>query len=67
MARIEVKSEICKSCKLCFSACPKGLIGLGDKLNSKGYHYAVQHNPEKCTGCKFCAIMCPDAAINVYK
>ena len=67
MSRIVVDPERCKGCKLCLSACPKGLVVIGEKLNSHGYYYATQINAEQCIGCKLCAIMCPDSAISVYK
>ena len=67
MAHIEVNEELCKGCGLCTVTCPFNLLSLGEHLNSKGYHPAVQKNAEKCTGCKLCAMMCPDIAITVYK
>lgn len=67
MARIEIQSESCKSCKYCIKFCPKGVLALGSEVNSKGYEYAVALKMEDCTGCSICARMCPDIAIEVYK
>ena len=67
MSRIVVNPDRCKGCKLCLSACPKGQVDIGEKINSPGYYYATQINAEQCIGCKLCAIMCPDSAISVYK
>ena len=68
MARIRIYGDLCKSCKLCVGACPRGLIAMeGERLNIKGFYpaSATPDNEEKCTGCTFCAIMCPDCAIEV--
>ncbi len=67
MAKIEVNSEKCKSCELCITVCPLGLIKLSDRFNSVGEHFAEQHDADKCTGCTLCAMMCPDFAIEVYE
>ena len=68
MAAIRIFNDLCKSCKLCVGACPRGLITMhGELLNSKGFHPA-SIKPEdmgKCTGCASCATICPDCAIEV--
>ena len=70
MAKVQgeiiVDEEICKGCELCLVACPEDTLGLSDKINKKGYRYAVQV-VDNCTGCASCAIVCPDAAITVYR
>jgi len=68
MARIRIHSDLCKSCKLCVGACPRGLIVMdGERLNIKGFYpaSAAPGNEDKCTGCTFCAVICPDCAIEV--
>jgi len=70
MARISIFADLCKSCKLCIGACPRGLIAMDEKsINAKGFHPAAPtaENENKCVGCTFCAIICPDCAIEVYK
>ena len=47
--------------------CPKGVLAIGQQVNSKGYPYVVAVHPEDCIGCAVCGRMCPDAAIEVYK
>lgn len=67
MAKVEIRSESCKSCGYCVKFCPKGVLAVGDKVNSKGYEYVAAVNMDACIACCMCARMCPDAAIEVYK
>ncbi len=67
MPKVEVLTEICKSCLYCVNVCPKNVLAVTHAVNSKGYQYVVPVNPEACTGCTLCASMCPDAAIEVYR
>jgi len=68
MARIRIHNDLCKSCKLCIGACPRGLIDMDDTvINSMGFHPAAAkpEMEERCTGCTFCAMICPHCAIEV--
>lgn len=65
--RVEIMTETCKSCRYCIAACPRGVLGTTEAVNSKGYQYAVPVNAESCIGCGICATMCPDAAISVWR
>lgn len=67
MAKVEIRSESCKSCQYCIKFCPKGVLAVGKKVNAKGYEYVVPVKMDACIGCSICARMCPDAAIEVYK
>ena len=68
MAKLTVRTDRCKGCGLCVSACPKGLIAIAeDKINQRGHHPAELTDPEKCVGCASCAIMCPDCIIEVER
>jgi len=67
VGRVEIDEEGCKGCELCIGACPKGVLAMSTKINSKGYFYAEAVHPEDCIGCALCAIACPDVAIEVYK
>ena len=64
---IVVAQERCKGCEVCISACPCDVLAFSDKVNGKGYHYAMMAQPDKCTGCASCAIICPDSCIVVYR
>lgn len=67
MAKAVFNEDRCKGCELCISACPKKIIRLADRFNSKGYRPAEVTDQNQCTGCAFCARMCPDVVIEVYK
>lgn len=67
MAKVTIRTESCKSCQYCIKFCPKDVLEIGEKVNSKGYEYVVVKNEEACIACCMCARMCPDAAIEVYK
>lgn len=63
---ILVDIEKCKGCELCIVACPQKTIELSNKLNSKGYHFAVKAE-DNCTGCTNCALVCPEGIIKVFR
>ena len=67
MARVEISGDLCKSCLYCIEACPKGVLEVGTKLNSKGYQFVIVKDQDACIGCAMCAQICPDAVIEVYK
>lgn len=64
---VQVDSERCKGCELCVHTCAQKVLGMTEKVNSKGYRYAFMANPQACTGCTNCGIICPDGAISVYR
>ena len=51
MAKVQIVAERCKSCGYCIKFCPKHVLAIGDKVNSKGYEYVVPVNPDDCIGC----------------
>ena len=61
--RIDVDG--CKGCGLCVSVCPKNVLEISDKVNTKGYFPAYQARPEDCITCALCCTMCPDVAIAI--
>lgn len=64
--RITVLERYCKSCGLCVAACPKKVLRISERTNTKGYR-PVEQFTEGCIGCAMCAVSCPDAAIQVFK
>ena len=68
MPKVTFKTDICKGCGLCVSACPKGIIELDkNTINVKGHNPARITDQEKCIACAFCATMCPDCVITVER
>lgn len=65
--QIVIDKELCKGCKYCIEACPKGSIVVDTQFNSFGYFPAVFSHSERCNGCAMCAQMCPEIAIEVWK
>jgi 2-oxoglutarate ferredoxin oxidoreductase subunit delta len=59
--------EKCKGCELCTIVCPKKIVIISDRFNSKGYRPAMCINEKECTGCTLCAKTCPDMVIEIHK
>lgn len=64
---VYVDKNLCKSCKICMSVCPKDVFALSEQVNKKGYNYAEPVNADACIACKLCERSCPDLAIYVEK
>ncbi len=62
-----IDTDRCKGCGLCVAVCPKKVLEISDKVNTKGYFPAYQERPEDCIFCTTCCIMCPDVAITITK
>jgi 2-oxoglutarate ferredoxin oxidoreductase subunit delta len=60
-----IDSERCKGCGLCVTVCPKKVLEISEKVNTKGYFSAYQARPEDCIYCAMCCTMCPDMAITI--
>jgi 2-oxoglutarate ferredoxin oxidoreductase subunit delta len=63
--RYLIENDRCKGCALCTSVCPKDVLKISDKVNTKGYFPAYQARPEDCITCARCCTMCPDVAITI--
>jgi len=63
---VVIDIERCKGCELCIDACPEETLGLFEKINNKGYRFAMLINLT-CTGCVNCALVCPEGIITVYR
>ncbi len=61
----EIENDRCKGCGLCVDACPKDVLEISNKVNTKGYFPAYQARPEDCIFCAICCIMCPDVAVAI--
>lgn len=60
-----IEVGLCKGCGLCVSVCPKCVLEIDKKVNTKGYFPAFQARPEDCIKCAICCNMCPDVAISI--
>ena len=67
MATVNVEKELCKSCRICISVCPKNVFEITTHTNKKGYNYVAAMRPEDCIACKRCEISCPDLALYIEK
>jgi 2-oxoglutarate ferredoxin oxidoreductase subunit delta len=65
MPQIVITPDDCKGCELCVHACPQQILGMGSKINNKGYFYAEVVEQMRCIGCRLCCITCPDMAIEM--
>ena len=65
--KVIVNEERCKSCGLCVNICPKHVLRISDKINSKGYYPVELFDNENCISCGFCYFVCPDMAIAEVK
>ena len=61
----QIDENRCKGCGLCVTVCPKKVLEISDKVNTKGYFPAYQARPEDCIHCAICCSMCPDVAITI--
>lgn len=64
---IHIDEAVCKGCGLCVFYCPKKVLRLSEKMNTKGYNVAEVNLPDDCIGCNLCDMACPDFAIYVEK
>jgi 2-oxoglutarate ferredoxin oxidoreductase subunit delta len=62
-----IEVDRCKGCGLCVSICPKKVLEISEKVNTKGYFPAYQARPEDCVYCAQCCVMCPDVAIAILE
>jgi len=61
----QIDADRCKGCGLCVAVCPKKVLSLLQKNNSKGYFPAYRVDESACVLCGTCCIMCPDIAITI--
>ncbi len=60
-----IDRDRCKGCGLCVAVCPKNVLEISGKVNTKGYFPAYQARAEDCIFCAMCCTMCPDVAITI--
>jgi 2-oxoglutarate ferredoxin oxidoreductase subunit delta len=63
---VAIDEHLCKGCDLCVVVCPEHVLGMTERLNSKGWPI-VALIADGCTGCTLCADVCPDGVFTVYR
>lgn len=64
---VHIDKELCKSCKICISICPKGVFEITNHVNKKGYNYVQAVHADDCVACGQCENGCPDFVIHIEK
>ena len=62
---VHIIEERCKGCGICVEFCPRNLLAMSERTNSKGYHIPKVVDDRSCINCGLCALLCPDFAIFV--
>ena len=62
---VHIIEERCKGCGFCVEFCPKRVLLMSRRTNSKGYHPPELIEDAHCINCGLCALLCPDFAIYV--
>lgn len=62
---VKIVEERCKGCEFCVEFCPKDVLELSTKFNTKGYHFPQVKTPDSCVNCQLCYYLCPEFAIFV--
>ncbi len=57
--RCVIAKDECKGCERCVVACPRGVLKMGDKLNTLCFPY-VTYIGSGCIGCGGCFYSCPE-------
>ena len=63
--QVYIDKERCKGCGYCVEFCPRGVLKIGNELNSKGYLFPVVVDETGCLACGYCQVICPEFAIKV--
>ncbi len=65
--RVLLLAERCKGCRFCVEFCPRQVLAMSERFNSKGYHIPTIIAEHQCTDCKMCELLCPEFAIYVVR
>jgi len=62
---VHIIDDRCKGCGFCVEFCPRKVLAISERTNSKGYHPPEVVAEQQCTNCNLCTLLCPDFAIYV--
>ncbi len=62
---VHIIDDRCKGCGFCVTFCPRNLLSMSTRTNSKGYRLPEVIDDLHCTNCGLCALLCPDFAIYI--
>ncbi len=62
---VQIIEERCKGCGFCVEFCPRHVLVMSRRTNTKGYHPPEITDGSQCVNCGLCALLCPDFAIYV--
>ncbi len=54
-----------KDADFCVEFCPRNVLVMSRRTNTKGYHPPELTDDSQCINCGLCALLCPDFAIYV--
>jgi 2-oxoglutarate ferredoxin oxidoreductase subunit delta len=60
---VHILDERCKGCGYCVEFCPRRVLVMSKRTNTKGYHPPELTEDAHCINCGLCALLCPDFAI----
>ena len=64
---IRVDERYCKGCALCIHLCPRQVLAVSQKVNSRGFYTPCVIDADNCTNCRQCEFYCPDFAIFIVE
>jgi 2-oxoglutarate ferredoxin oxidoreductase subunit delta len=62
---VHIIEERCKGCGFCVEFCPRQVLVMSGRTNTRGYHPPEITDDSDCVNCGLCALLCPDFAIYV--
>jgi len=62
---VRIIEDRCKGCGFCVEFCPRQLLAMSRRTNTRGYHPPEIEDDSDCVNCGLCALLCPDFAIYV--
>ncbi len=60
---VTIIEDRCKGCGFCVEYCPKDVLVMSERFNTKGYHPPEMVTSGECVNCNLCEMICPDFAI----